>query len=88
MQKREKNEARSTRDMSIEERVQLFFDMQQALADGLGIAFAVDHGAPFPLYDIWGEALVYADPNEITRVSKKDGKLSIEREERRPKDGC
>ena len=39
-------------NMTIEERVQLFFDIQQTLANDLGLAFAVNHGEDFPLYDL------------------------------------
>ena len=64
--------------MTIEERVQLFFDIQQTLANDLGLAFAVKHGEDFPLYDLWEEELLEVKINKGTNIKKQDGKVIVE----------
>lgn len=64
--------------MTIEERVQLFFDIQQTLANDLGLAFPVKHGEDFPLYDLWEGKLLDVKINKGVRIKKQDGKVTVE----------
>ena len=64
--------------MTIVERVQLFFDIQQTLADDLGLTFAVKHGEDFPLYDLWEKELLEVKINKGATIKKQDGKVTVE----------
>ena len=64
--------------MTIEERVQLFFDVQNALVNDLGLAFPVKHGEDFPVYDLWERKLLKAKINKGTTIWESDGKAIVE----------
>lgn len=70
-------------NMTIEERVQLFFDIQQTLANDLGLAFPVKYGEDFPVYDLWEGRLLKAKINKGTTIRKSDGKVIVEEFDRK-----
>ena len=72
----------SYKESTLDERVTLFMNIQQTLCDQLGLAFAVEHGAPFILYDVFGRQKIEVDPKEVTRVEHNNGETHITREER------
>lgn len=64
--------------MTIEDRVQLYFDIQKTLANNIGLTVAVPHGEDLILYDLWeGKPLklkIYRGIN----VKKQDGEVTVE----------
>ena len=64
--------------MTIEERVQLFFDVQNALVNDLGLAFPVKHGEDFPVYDLWERKLLKVKIDKGVNIKKQDGKVTVE----------
>ena len=72
----------SHRGESLDARVGLFMEIQQTLCDNLGLAFAVKHGEPFILYDVFEGRQVEVDPKEVTHVRHVKGETTITREER------
>lgn len=83
MANKNNEETRSAHDMTIEERVQVFFDAQQVICDNIGLAFAVNHGDPFPLWDAFEGKFANVEPDAVTAISRHDGKTSMRREVRR-----
>lgn len=71
------------RESSIEERVDLFLNIQQILADHLGIAIPVQHGETMKLFDIWGKELVEVEIHKGTEIEKKNGEVIITQFDRR-----
>ena len=69
--------------MTIEERVQLFFDIQQTLANDFGLAFPVKHGEVFPLYDLWEGKLLDVKINKGVSIWKSEGKVIVEEFDRK-----
>ena len=63
--------------MTLQERAELFREIQQILADELGIAFAVPHGSPMMLYDIWEKKPVVLELIKGTEIKKEMGMLEI-----------
>ena len=70
-------------DMTIEERIQLFFDIQQTLANDLGLAFPVKHGEDFPVYDLWEGKLLKIKIDKGVNIKKQDGKVTVEEFDRK-----
>lgn len=64
--------------MTIEERIQLFFDIQQTLVNDLGLAFPVKHGEDFPVYDLWERKLLKVKIDKGINIKKQDGKVTVE----------
>ena len=69
--------------MTIAERIQLFFDIQQKLANDLGLAFAVNHGEDFQVYDLREGRLLKAKINKGTTIRESDGKTIVEEFDRK-----
>ena len=69
--------------MTIEERVQLFFDIQQTLANDLGLAFPVKYGEDFPLYEKKKKKLLQVKINKGATIWKSDGKVIVEEFDRK-----
>ena len=69
--------------MTIEERIQLFFDIQQTLANDLGLAFPVKHGEDFPVYDLWEGKLLKIKIDKGVNIKKQDGKVTVEEFDRK-----
>lgn len=84
MKRKEVKNISSHRGESLDARVGLFMQIQQTLCDNLGLAFAVKHGEPFILYDVFEGGQVEVDPKEVTHVRHEKGETTITREERRP----
>lgn len=71
------------RGASIQERVDLFLDIHQTLADQLGIAVPVQHGETMKLYDIWNQELVEVELHKGTEIKKENGEVIITEFDRR-----
>lgn len=56
--------------MTLEERVQKFMDIQQIIADELGLAVPTPHGEPLMLYDIPGKRIISVTINCGTEIKK------------------
>ena len=76
-------ENKGYRESSIQERVDLFLDIQQTLADQLGIAIPVQHGETMKLFDIWEKELVEVELHKGTEIEKKNGEVIITQFDRR-----
>ena len=63
--------------MTLHERAALFQEIQQTLADELGLAFAVPHGSPMTLYDIWEKKPVIMEILKGTEIKKEMGMIDI-----------
>jgi len=65
------------RGASLQERVDLFLEIHQTLADQLGIAVPVPHGETMKLYDVWNQELVEVELHKGTEIKKENGEITI-----------
>lgn len=65
-------------NMTMEDRAQLYFDIQRALANNLGLTVAVPHGEDLILYDLWEGKPLKLKINRGINIKKQDGKVTIE----------
>ena len=66
---------RSGREMSLQERVDIYEEMQECLAKELGLTMFVSKGAPVRLYDMWKQRPVDIPVAGCTEIRKIKGKL-------------
>ena len=59
-------------EMTIEERIDTFIEIQQMIANTLGLGVPVQLGEMFPLYDIWGHKLM-----NLKIHTGKDGEITL-----------
>lgn len=64
-------------DNDLKQRVGKFVEMQQLLANELGLAIPVPHGEPFLVYDFKNEQLLEVEIPLYTEVKHQNGKTDI-----------
>lgn len=69
--------AEERKEMTIKERIDTFIEIQQMIANTLGLAVPVQHGEMFPLYDIWGHKLMNLKIHTGTEIKKEDGEITV-----------
>lgn len=65
------------KEMTIEERIDTFFEIQQMIANTLGLAVPVRHGDLFPLYDMWEHKLMNLKIHAGTEIKNEDGEITV-----------